>query len=108
MVPTDVQAKVAYADVTIAKRNLVLEGESESARLQEVFDRYEAGELRLPCVRLQCVGFDEKFYQAIVGDNRSHMYPNGAPAVSPAKSEGGRKRRRVTSYREDTQDDESE
>ncbi|KAI0360751.1 hypothetical protein OH77DRAFT_1366187, partial [Trametes cingulata] len=59
--------KIAYVEMTIVK-DPALAGENPT--VQDVFARYEAGELRLPCVQLTCVAFDMAFYEDMVAENR--------------------------------------
>ncbi|EIW55791.1 uncharacterized protein TRAVEDRAFT_129632 [Trametes versicolor FP-101664 SS1] len=81
--------KVVYAEHTLTKKLA-----SENVTIQHVLERYEIGDLRLPCVQLECIGFDMAFYKAIVDDNVRHRRYSGPPTISLPKA-GSRKKRKV-------------
>ncbi|KAI9058843.1 hypothetical protein FKP32DRAFT_1581536 [Trametes sanguinea] len=89
------KVRTTYAATTVLK-----EKTKELRSPQRVLAMYDAGELRAPCVRLQCIEFDTAFYQELVRAN--DQYFGRAIATSePAK------RRRVSQVDpEETDSDE--
>ncbi len=78
----------------------------ESLTIKDVLERYEIGDLRLPCVQLECIGFNRTFYKAIIRGNMNHRRYSGAQTISLDKAGGSGKRRRVEA--EKVQDDEDD
>ncbi|TBU46123.1 hypothetical protein BD309DRAFT_989088 [Dichomitus squalens] len=79
------KVKSTYSETTVNKE--------KSDRLQsagQVLAMYNSGELRAPCVRLQCVGFDTAFYQELVRAN-DQFYSNKPRPGPPGNSAKRRK-----------------
>ncbi|KAI0361243.1 hypothetical protein OH77DRAFT_1492336 [Trametes cingulata] len=97
--------KSTYSETTMKK-----EKNKELKSAQQVLAMYNSGELRAPCVRLQCVKFDTAFYQELVRAN--DLFFEHKPRPMPPCSSGGSstKRRRVSekASEEKVKDDESE
>ncbi|KAI0639748.1 hypothetical protein C8Q77DRAFT_84355 [Trametes polyzona] len=83
------KVKRTYSETTMNK-----EKSSAIRSADQALAMYDSGELRAPCVRLQCVQFDTAFYQELVRANEqffsSRPRPGGAGVPGPSK------RRRVT------------
>ncbi|KAI9058841.1 hypothetical protein FKP32DRAFT_1549455, partial [Trametes sanguinea] len=76
--PPKVQS--TYAATTVNK-----EKSKRFTSQQTVLAMYNSGELRAPCVRLQCVGFDTAFYQELVRANDRHFAHRPRP-MPPASA----------------------
>lgn len=53
------QFKAVYAKLTMDKTN-------DTRTLEDVVTDYENGNLHVPCVQLQCIGFDDLFFKALL------------------------------------------
>ncbi len=53
-----VQSKMMYAKLTKDKTK-------DPRSLEEILDGYDRGDLNVPCVMLQCLGFDEQLFEAL-------------------------------------------
>ncbi|KAH9846401.1 hypothetical protein C2E23DRAFT_744207 [Lenzites betulinus] len=75
------QVRTLHAETALIKDSTLT-----SNSVRDVLKEYDTGELRLNCVRLECIEFDTDFYQGML---------DGRP-VTPglASPEGSRKRRR--------------
>lgn len=61
--------KAVYAKLTKDKTK-------DARTLEDIITAYENGDLRVPCVQLQCVGFDEFFFTTLLGQkNAESMVP---------------------------------
>jgi len=38
----------------------------DARTLESILTAYENGDLRVPCVQLQCIGFDDNFFTALL------------------------------------------
>ncbi|KAI0375346.1 hypothetical protein BV20DRAFT_933411 [Pilatotrama ljubarskyi] len=99
--PPKVQS--TYSETTVNK-----EKNKDLKSAQQVLSMYNSGELRAPCVRLQCVKFDAAFYQELVRAN--DQFFEHKPRPMPPSSAGGSsaKRRRIAEVEEKTKDEGSE
>ncbi|CDO76625.1 hypothetical protein BN946_scf184868.g39 [Trametes cinnabarina] len=97
------QVQTTYSQTTVNK-----EKSNDFKSAQHVLAMYNAGELRAPCVRLQCVGFDTAFYQELVRANDRYFEHEPRP-MPPANAAGGStKRRRVSKPKKVGEDFEEE
>lgn len=58
------QTKVTYANLTYGKEN-------DLPSIDDILSAYESGKNQIPCVQLQCIGFDSRFYRALVSSKTS-------------------------------------
>jgi len=42
----------------------------DNRSVEDIFKAYDNGELAVPCVQIQCVGFDNELYQAMVAESK--------------------------------------
>ena len=70
---------------------LVRDPNLASKTTEHVLRASDTGELRLNCVRLECIQFDADFYKELVPVGESF---DGVPATSSAGAGGSGKRRR--------------
>ncbi|OSD03623.1 hypothetical protein PYCCODRAFT_240508 [Trametes coccinea BRFM310] len=106
----DANALLPQVQSTYAATTMNKEKSKEFKSSQHVLAMYNAGELRAPCVRLQCIGFDTAFYQELVRANDQYFEHKPRP-LPPAGGAGGaatRKRRRVSKAEEKAEDSEVE
>ncbi|KAI0331928.1 hypothetical protein GY45DRAFT_1299868 [Cubamyces sp. BRFM 1775] len=82
-----------YSETTVNK-----EHSKELRSAEQVLGMYNAGTLRAPCVRLQCVAFDTEFYQKLVRANDQFFEnkPRPPPPSSASAAGPSYKRRRTT------------
>ncbi|OBZ79088.1 hypothetical protein A0H81_00906 [Grifola frondosa] len=74
------RVKETYADCTIEK-----EKSKNHGTRPQVLAKYESGELRAPCVRLQCIEFRNAFYAELVEANKKFFGDDSSPAPPSAK-----------------------
>lgn len=60
---------------------------SDSRTVEQILAAYGCGELSVPCVRLQCIDFDETLYRALLAAKNS-----GQPVASGSRAAGKRRR----------------
>ncbi|KAH9847373.1 hypothetical protein C2E23DRAFT_871835 [Lenzites betulinus] len=100
--PLKVQQTYSETTVNKEKSGLLRSG-------KQVLGMYNSGELRAPCVRLRCVGFDTAFYQELVRANDQFFENKPRPMPPPAAGgPGPSKRRRITTMVDAGKGDESE
>ncbi|KJA29249.1 hypothetical protein HYPSUDRAFT_32651 [Hypholoma sublateritium FD-334 SS-4] len=58
------ETKVVYANLTYGKGNGL-------PSVDDILSTYESGKSRIPCVQLQCIGFDLRFYKALISSKKS-------------------------------------
>ncbi|KAI8980669.1 hypothetical protein BD414DRAFT_492913 [Trametes punicea] len=95
------RVQLTYSETTLNK-----EKTREFRSVHQVLALYNSGELRAPCVRLQCVAFDTAFYQELVRAN-DQFFENKPRPVPPPVGAAGRssaKRRRVAKVDEMAED----
>ena len=80
------QVKLTYSETTVNK-----EKSDQLKSAAQVLAMYNCGQLRAPCVRLQCIGFDSTFYQELVRAN-DQFYTN---KPRPGPPGAGAKRRKI-------------
>ncbi|KAI0659110.1 hypothetical protein C8Q70DRAFT_150989 [Cubamyces menziesii] len=80
------QLKMMYADLALQK-----DKSDGVVSLQDAFAQHKSGKLRVPCIRLQCVEFDETFHTKLVQANRTFMEESAKTARAHAA--GGRSKR---------------
>ena len=88
---------MTYSETTVNK-----EKSDQLKSAAQVLAMYNSGELRAPCVRLQCIGFDSTFYQELVRAN-DQFYTN---KPRPGPPGAGAKRRKIGGEqpKDDTED----
>ena len=95
------QMKMVYADLALQK-----DKSDGVASLQDAFAQHKSGKLRVPCIRLQCVEFDEAFHAKLVQANRTFMEESAKTARAHAA--GGRSKRLRADANEGSEAAESE
>ena len=53
--------KTVYAKLTKDKTK-------DARTLEDILIAYDNGNLRVPCVQVQCIGFDEEFFTALLAE----------------------------------------
>lgn len=43
----------------------------DARTLEDILIAYDNGDLRVPCVQVQCIGFDEEFFTALLDEMES-------------------------------------
>ncbi|KAJ8494620.1 hypothetical protein ONZ51_g2201 [Trametes cubensis] len=101
------QVQGTYSETTVNK-----EHSNELRSAEQVLGMYNAGTLRAPCVRLQCVGFDTEFYRKLVRANdlffENKPRPPPPPPSAGAAGPSFKRRRTTNTVAEDKAEDSEE
>ncbi|KAG2023359.1 hypothetical protein CC2G_001021 [Coprinopsis cinerea AmutBmut pab1-1] len=94
----DVKVRTTYAKTTKDKTK-------DSRSVEAIMKAYETGELSVPCVMLQCIGFDENLYTALVA--QAAKPPASAQWKKTRSSSSSRSNKRALDDYDADQDDSS-